>query len=87
VNKFMKKLTELDLQNALDECELLQFKSHGDWLAGIIRRLNKVLEKNVESKILIPLVADPTAANYSVKITKTRIKTGNSTEPEVPCKT
>jgi len=82
----MKKLTELDLQNALDECELLQFKSHGDWLAGMIRRLNKVLEKSVESKIMIPLVEDPTKANYSVNITKTRIKTGNSVEPEVPCK-
>jgi hypothetical protein len=66
----MKKLTELDLQNALDECELLQFKSHGDWLAGMTKRLNAALnpiEKKKESR-------------------RTVIKVSNSTEPEVPCK-
>jgi ribosomal protein L3 len=67
----MKKLTELDLQNALDECELIQFKSHGAWLAGMIKRLNIALGNTTEKK----------------KETKrTVIKISNSTEPEVPCK-
>lgn len=72
----MKKLTELDLQNALDECELIQFKSHGDWLAGMVKRLNEALGCIVEKK----LVKDfPASAKRLV------IKTGNSIEPEVPC--
>jgi len=74
----MKKLTELDLQNALDECELLQFKSHGDWLAGMIKRLNATLGLTTEKKIV---KAFPVMAKQTV------IKTGNSVEPEVPCKT
>jgi len=72
----MKKLTELDLQNALDECELLQFKSHGDWLAGMVKRLNATLGHITEKKIV---KAFPVLAKQTV------IKTGNSTEPEVPC--
>ena len=78
MNKFMKKLTELDLQNALDECELLQFKSHGDWLAGMIKRLNESLGHVVEKKLV---------KGFSVRAKQTVIKTGNSVEPEVPCKT
>ena len=76
MNKFMKKLTELDLQNALDECELLQFKSHGDWLAGMIKRLNATLGLITEKKIVKP---------FPVDVKQTVIKTGNSVEPEVPC--
>ena len=73
----MKKLTELDLQNALDECELLQFKSHGDWLAGMIKRLNESLGHIVEKKIV---------KAFPEHVKQTVIKTGNSAEPEVPCK-
>ena len=72
----MKKLTELDLQNALDECELLQFKSHGDWLAGMVKRLNEALGNITEKKIV---KAFPALAKQTV------IKTGNSVDPEVPC--
>jgi len=74
----MKKLTELDLQNALDDCELLQFKSHGDWLAGMIKRLNVTLGHITDKKIV---------KTFPVPVKQTVIKTGNSTEPEVPCKT
>ena len=74
----MKKLTELDLQNALDECELLQFKSHGDWLAGMVRRLNIALGLITEKK----LVKD---FPIPVPVKRTIIKTSNSIEPEVPC--
>jgi len=77
VNKFMKKLTELDLQNALDECELLQFKSHGDWLAGMIKRLNATLGLITEKKIV---------KSFPALAKQTVIKTGNSIDPEVPCK-
>jgi len=73
----MKKLTELDLQNALDECELLQFKSHGDWLAGMVKRLNIALGNITEKKIV---------KGFPVLAKQTVIKTGNSVEPEVPCK-
>ena len=72
----MKKLTELDLQNALDECELLQFKSHGDWLAGMVKRLNIALGNITEKKIV---------KDFPVAVKQTVIKTGNSIEPEVPC--
>ena len=72
----MKKLTELDLQNALDECELLQFKSHGDWLAGMAKRLNATLGLTTEKKIV---------KSFPVRAKQTVIKTGNSVEPEVPC--
>lgn len=40
----MKKLTALDLQNVLDECAEKKFKTHGDWLAGMVNRLNEALE-------------------------------------------
>ena len=40
----MKKLTELDLQTALDECAEKKFKSHGAWLAGMVKRLNAAIE-------------------------------------------
>jgi len=73
----MKKLTELDLQNALDECELLQFKSHGDWLAGMIKRLNATLGLITEKKIV---------KSFPALAKQTVIKTGNSIDPEVPCK-
>lgn len=73
----MKKLTELDLQNALDDCELLQFKSHGDWLAGMVKRLNIALGNITEKKIV---------KGFPVLAKQTVIKTGNSVEPEVPCK-
>lgn len=69
----MKKLTELDLQNALDECELIRFNTHGDWLAGMVKRLNAA----IEDKPLKILPAKP--KNFMVK-------TGNADEPEVPCK-
>jgi len=69
----MKKLTELDLQNALDECELMRFRTHGDWLAGMVKRLNVALG-NPSFKIL------------PKKPKKLVIKTGNSVESEVPCK-
>jgi len=73
----MKKLTELDLQNALDECELLQFKSHGDWLAGMVKRLNTTLGTITEKKIV---------KGFPEHVKRMVIKTGNSVEPEVPCK-
>lgn len=68
----MKKLTELDLQNALDECELLRFETHGDWLAGMIKRLNAAIE-NKSLKIL------------PVKPKNLMVKIGNNVEPEVQC--
>ena len=39
----MKKLTELDLQTAMDECAEIKFKSHGEWLAGMVKRLNAAI--------------------------------------------
>jgi len=66
----MKKLTELDLQNALDECELIRFRTHGDWLAGMVKRLNATLMLNE-----VP----------SIPTLKTVVTTGNSVELEVPC--
>ena len=70
----MKKLTELDLQNALDECELIRFQTHGDWLAGMVKLLNAALE-------ITPLKILP------AKPKNFMVKTGNADEPEVPCKT
>ena len=83
MNNFMKKLTELDLQNALDECELLQFKSHGDWLAGMIKRLNATLMFNDCTE----LIGNALLKKKVIPPIKTVVKTGNSVEPEVPCKT
>ena len=65
----MKKLTELDLQNALDECEVMRFSTHGDWLAGMVKRLNVAL-------------GNPGFKLHSKKPEKLRIKTGNAAEPE-----
>jgi len=79
----MKKLTELDFQNALDECAEVKFRCHGDWIAGMVKRLNKAIMAD-EVKIKIPLFEDPTTANYT--ITKTIIQSGNTTEPTIPCK-
>jgi len=72
----MKTLTELDLQTALDECAEIKFRSHGEWLAGMVRRLNKVLG-NIEEKKLIKGIP---------KLTKRIIiQSGNTIEPSVPC--
>ena len=70
----MKKLTELNLQNALDECELIKFRSHGEWLAGMVKRLNASIMPN-DGKVIT-----------SIPAIKTIVATGNSVEPEVPCK-
>lgn len=73
----MKKLTELDLQNALDECEEMRFRTHGDWLAGMVKRLNATLG-HIEAKKLVN--GFPKSAKRLV------IKTGNNSESEVTCK-
>lgn len=39
----MKKLTALDLQTALDECAEKRYKTHSDWLSGMVNRLNAAL--------------------------------------------
>lgn len=70
----MKKLTELDLQNALDECEVIRFQTHGDWLAGMVKRLNAAITDK-------PLKILP------VKPKNFMVKTGNADELEVECKT
>jgi len=41
--KSMKKLTALDLQTTLDECAEKRYKSHSDWLSGMVNRLNAVI--------------------------------------------
>lgn len=75
----MNKLTELDLQNALDECELIRFKTHGDWLAGMVKRLNMILTKNAnEPKVTLKPI--PTVKKITI------IQTGNNIEPASECK-
>lgn len=76
----MKKLTELDLQNVLDECELIKFRTHGDWLAGMVRRLNKLIEGSPDA-ITVPLINAKENSTQSVTI----IKSGNVFEPESSC--
>lgn len=75
----MKKLTELDFQNALDGCAEIRFRCHGDWIAGMVNRLNKAIladEVNPGSRkpsaVVIPVI-------------KTTITSGNTIEPTVPC--
>ena len=72
----MKKLTELDLQLALDECDAKKFRSHGAWLAGMVKRLNEALE-GTPPKSFKRFFRKPEE--------KIIVKTGNSTEPGVPC--
>ena len=72
----MKKLTSLDLQTAMDECAEIKFNSHGEWLAGMVKRLNAKLinlQKN-KDPVIVPAI-------------KTIIITGNTSEPIIPCKT
>lgn len=65
----MKKLTELDLQTAMDECAEIRFQSHGEWLAGMVKRLNAAIsEQPIKPKK--PLLV---------------VQTGNLIEPEIPC--
>lgn len=76
----MKKLTELDLQTALDECTEKRFRSHGDWLAGMVKRLNAVLGSAKPERLALkpmPFFKPP--------VRKITISTENSMEPEVPC--
>lgn len=75
----MKKLTELDLQTALDECTEKRFKTHGDWLTGMVRRLNAALTGNTSKPERAALAPVP----FMKK--KTTIRAGNVVEPEVPC--
>lgn len=69
----MKKLTELDLQNALDECEVIRFNTHGDWLAGMVKRLNAAIEDK-------PLKILPTKPKNFM------VKTGSAIESGEVCK-
>ena len=91
----MKKLTELDLQTALDECTEKRFRSHGAWLAGMVKRLNEglggkpaklpgpELKPRARQQEVKPIHFFEDALRYPTSTTV--IKTGNSTEPEVPC--
>ena len=80
----MKKLTELDLQTAMDECAEIKFQSHGEWLAGMCKRLNAKLTSYQD---ITSFVENPLKKRNSliVPAIKTVIKAGNVTEPEVPC--
>jgi len=74
----MKKLTELDLQTAMDECAEIKFRSHGEWLAGMVKRLNNVIiSDEIKSLRKKPIVIIP--------VIKTTIQSGNTLEPEIPC--
>jgi len=74
----MKKLTELDLQTAMDECAEIKFRSHGEWLAGMVKRLNNVIiSDEIKSLRKKPIVIIP--------VIKTTIQSGNTIEPSVPC--
>ena len=81
----MKKLTELDLQTAMDECAEIKFKSHGEWLAGMVKRLNKAIT-------IVPLgkSAEIVGDEFkwkkepTISTIKTIIKIGDI-DPEVPC--
>lgn len=94
----MKKLTELDLQNALDECEVIKFRTHGDWLAGMVKRLNAVLEERKprsargasgspqnQGDDYMGGFPERPALKPMPFLKKTVVKTGNSTEPETSC--
>ena len=82
----MKKLTELDLQTALDECAEIRFKSHGEWLAGMVKRLNAKLTSSQDITSFVGNVLKKRNSLIVPAIT-TVIKTGNAIEPIVPCKT
>jgi len=85
-NNIMKKLTELDLQNALDECEEKRFRTHGDWLTGMVRRLNAMLNESNDLLVHVENVLQKKKKDpFKLPPIKTIIQTGNSTEPEVPC--
>jgi len=75
----MKKLTELDLQIALDECEKIKFSSHGEWLAGMVKRLNNTLISKQS------ITNSGTKTTPIIPVVKTTLIIGNSIEPEVPC--
>lgn len=77
----MKKLTELDLQTAMDECAEVKFPSHGAWLAGMVKRLNAILlNESVE-------LTRPALKPMPYIKKKIIIATGNNIAPVVPCKT
>jgi len=80
----MKKLTELDLQISLDECELIKFQSHGEWLAGMVNRLNKTITSDEPATFVGNAILRKKPAVLIPPI-KTIIRSGNVTEPTVPC--
>ena len=76
----MKKLTELDFQNALDGCAEIRFRCHGDWIAGMVNRLNKaIMADEVNSSPLKPSAG-------IIPVINTVIQSGNTIESEIPCK-
>jgi len=72
----VKKLTELDLQNAMDECTEIKFRSHGEWLAGMVKRLNKSIIadditsfvgntlKRKSSAVIIPVIKTTLSSSF-----------------------
>lgn len=75
----MKKLTELDFQNALDGCAEIKFRCHGDWIAGMVKRLNKaIMVDEINSSPRKP-------AAVIIPVIKTTITSGNTIEPTIPC--
>jgi len=81
----MKKLTALDLQNVLDECAEKKFKTHGDWLAGMVNRLNSALTDNPEFLTNLGNSLHRKKDPFKLPPINTTITTGNVVEPEVPC--
>lgn len=81
----MKKLTELDLQTAMDECAEIKFRSHGEWLAGMVKRLNARLSTQQDIKSFV-VKSSKKKEPFVMPPGKVIMTTGNTVEPDVPCK-
>jgi len=79
----MKKLTALDLQTALDECAEKRFKTHSDWLYGMVNRLNAALTGHPECSTGLRGYLREKEDPFKSPLIK--LLTGNNVEPEVPC--
>ena len=96
------KITSLEFQAILDECQEVKYKTHSSWIGGIVLRLNRLLASkpcsgacgHEHSEILpvpvpVPVKTQP-ACPIPVKLPPSKaikVLVGNDVGTEEACKT
>jgi hypothetical protein len=93
-----KKLTSLELQTILDECQEVRYRTHSSWLGGIVTRINRLLAtkpckgncSHEHGELATGKVQSGRVINIPIKLPPSKplkVITGNDVGSEESCKT